>query len=315
MKVNTVYPSKKSGQQSGETRKHYEVWPFPDEDFLSREGLLFLRNFEQWLREKRAEEEEPPRVIDIGCGTGNTTIALAKNFPDAQFLGADISTSSLKIARLQAKRRKVDNVTFQNLDLMRHDFSRAGKFKVVLCTGVLHHIENMHQGFRQIVQLIEKQGYLVLWLYGRYGRMKHNLNQSFIKLLTENSSKSRTLSVAKAFLENLGLQFAKGSGFYSPKGSGEKGICWLLKHPQWIVDQMIPAFEQSVTMKEILEMFNQNYLEFTKWLGVPPHLKSYTSSKILLECFEKLSFQERLLAIDYLLKPEYYFVAGKKLTP
>jgi 2-polyprenyl-3-methyl-5-hydroxy-6-metoxy-1,4-benzoquinol methylase len=314
IKNNSRINYEKSLSESNRVREHYERWPFPDKDFLSREGLLLLRNLSQWLEEEVPVEKRSQRVIEIGSGTGNSIIAVARNFPGIQFLGMDISKTSIELANLKARREKVPNVKFQRLDLMKSDLSSLGQFKVVLCTGVLHHIKNMNKAFKQVVQLIKGDGYLILWLYGRYGRSKHNLNQSFLKLLTKKVSRSEALSVAQAFLESLGPRFAVNSGFYTPKGSSQDGIAWLLKHPQWIADQMIPAFEQSVTMKEILNLFEEHHLEFNKWLGVPLHLKNYTSSKRLLECFEKLSFQERLLAIDHLLKPEYYFVVGKKAS-
>jgi len=75
---------------------------------------------------------------------------------------------------------------------------------------------------------------------------------------------------------------------------------------------MIPGFEQSVTLDEILALFEQNNLQFVKWLGVSPRLSRYTSSRLMLECFGKLSPHDRLIAIDLLLKPEYYFVAGRR---
>lgn len=296
---------------SQNVRNHYERWPFPGEDFFSREGLLLLRYFNKWLITASQNERKPPKVIDVGCGTGHTTIALAKNFPGIEFLGIDISDKSLKVGRTRAKKSNVNNITFQNVDIRKH-FALSGEFKVALCLGVLHHVQDLDMTFKHVVQLVQKDGYLVLWLYGQYGRLKHHLNQLFLKLLTKNMSKSGTLLAAGTFLEELGHRFAVDAGFYTPKGSGTQGINWLSEHPQWLADQMIPAFEQSVTMKDILRLFSDNHLEFVKWFGVPCHLKSYTSSKILLECFEKLSTQDQLIALDYLHKPEYYFVAGKK---
>jgi hypothetical protein len=65
-------------------------------------------------------------------------------------------------------------------------------------------------------------------------------------------------------------------------------------------------------MADILELFEAGGLHFSKWLGVPVNLKYYTSSALLLKRFEDLSPRERLLAIDCLIKPENYFVMGKK---
>jgi SAM-dependent methyltransferase len=292
-------------------RSHYEHWPFPGTDFLSKEGLLLLRYMDKWINQERQSVSEKVCVIDVGCGTGHTTRALAKNFPDASFLGIDLSKTSIQTARFQTKKTKLLNATFKTYDL-RNDLSPLGEFEIVLCLGVLHHIEDSNKALRNIVQLIKPNGYCVLWLYGRLGRFQHNMNQEFLRLLTKKREKDEILEIARSFLEELGSRFAKGTGFYTPKGSEEEGLSWLLDHQEWMADQMIPAFEHGFSLQEILSLFQENRLTFWKWLGIPYHLKKFTSSAMLLESFEKLSHRERLLAMDYLIKPSYYFVVGKR---
>jgi SAM-dependent methyltransferase len=297
-----------------EIKGHYEHWPFPGTDFFSREGLLLLRYFERWIRQEGQGKKQKTQVVDVGCGTGHTTMALAKNFSEASFLGIDISEKSIQTAGLEAKKKKLPNVAFQNHDL-RADLSLLGKFDIVLCFGVLHHIKDPAKTFRNIAQLVKPQGYLVMWLYGRLGRFHHNANQEFLRLLTKNSEKDESLELARSFLEDLGARFATDSGFYTPKGSGREGLSWLLKNPQWLADQMIPAYERRVTIQDILRLFEENRIEFWRWLGIPTHLNKYTSSEKLLGRFGKLSPQEQLMAIDYLIKPAYYFVVGRKVKP
>jgi SAM-dependent methyltransferase len=290
---------------------HYERWPFPGEDFLSKEGLVLLRHLKGWLKEDRQGNQKPARVADIGCGTGNTLIALARYFQDVHFVGIDLSKTAIDIALAHALEEGIKNVTFRQADITK-GLSKFGSFSIVLSLGVLHHMERLASAFRKLVQLTKEGGYLVLWLYGSHGRMKHQLNQFLIELLARPSER---LLVAQTFLKDLGPRFAIDTGFYTPKGSGEEGRQWLLRRPHWLADQMIPAFERSVTMKEILGLFQENHLQFVNWLGVPTHLSSYTSSRLLIRCFEKLSLQEQLMAIDYLIKPEYYFVVGRGRMP
>ena len=291
-------------------RAHYEHWPFPGCDFKSKESLLVLRTLADLLGARETKGTRP-RILDAGCGTGNTLMALAKQFPQTDFLGVDISGRSIEMAREEAEARKLANASFQQFDI-REDLSDLGQFAVVLCFGVLHHMEDMEGVLGQIVNRIERDGHLLLWLYGRHGRLKHTLNQDFIRLLCGDAPMTERFSVAREFVEQLGAEFAANSGFFTPKGSGEEGVSWMLEHPGWLADQMIPSCEQNLTMHEILDLFAGCGLDFVKWLGVPAHLGSYTSSRILLARFEALSGRERLLAIDCLVKPDYYLVAGKK---
>jgi SAM-dependent methyltransferase len=301
--------------QSGEQNvtDHFDRWPFPGEDFSAREGLQLVRFLSARLNESDEGAGISPRIIDVGCGTGHTVLALARVFPDVAFVGFDISTKSLEIARRTAKERAIENITFEHGDLTQ-TMARLGQFQVVLSLGVLHHIANRDPAFSNLVQLTANGGCLCLWLYGCYGRMRHNLNQKFLRSLSAGLSSPERLSVANEFLSDLGEKFADGTGFYTPRGSGKEGIAFLQGRPQWLADQMIPAFEDPVSLGDILALFETNNLDFHKWLGVPTRLQTYTSSSILLEQFEKLPSRERLLAIDYLVKPEYYLVAGEKMA-
>ena len=87
---------------------------------------------------------------------------------------------------------------------------------------------------------------------------------------------------------------------------------WLREHKQWLADQMIPPYEKGYTLTEILNLFKHNNILFEHWLGVPTQLNHYTSSLLLLSQFENLSDDDKLITIDYLIKPEYYFVIGRK---
>jgi trans-aconitate 2-methyltransferase len=47
----------------------------------------------------RVPLERPARVIDVGCGPGNSTALLAERFPDAEIVGLDTSGEMLAAAR------------------------------------------------------------------------------------------------------------------------------------------------------------------------------------------------------------------------
>ena len=38
-----------------------------------------------------APVHQPKRILDVGCGTGRSTVQLAEKFPDAQIIGVDLS--------------------------------------------------------------------------------------------------------------------------------------------------------------------------------------------------------------------------------
>jgi len=81
-------------------------------DFLNR--LLTLRLDEIW-RKKAAKailNENPETVMDLGTGTGDLAVRLAKQKDNIHVTGYDFSGSMLEIARKKARKYSLENVSF-----------------------------------------------------------------------------------------------------------------------------------------------------------------------------------------------------------
>jgi SAM-dependent methyltransferase len=73
---------------------------------------------------ERAKPAKGERVLDVGCGLGATTRALAARVgPSGSVTGVDISTPMLAAARERARVEKCDNVRFENADAQTHTFT------------------------------------------------------------------------------------------------------------------------------------------------------------------------------------------------
>ena len=59
----------------------------------------------------------PSRAIDIGCGGGAGALAIAKAFPHAEVVGADINTRALALSVVNARLAGLDNFTAARSDL------------------------------------------------------------------------------------------------------------------------------------------------------------------------------------------------------
>ena len=77
----------------------------------------------------------PRRVLEIGCGVGATAWRMARAWPEAQVLGADISRSSIEVARTCFKR---PNLAYQ-AGLITSE-SVKGPFDLVVLMDVYEHI-------------------------------------------------------------------------------------------------------------------------------------------------------------------------------
>lgn len=52
------------------------------------------------------------RVLDLACGTGISTFAIARRYPDCRVVGVELRDEYLRIAREKARRKKIGNVAF-----------------------------------------------------------------------------------------------------------------------------------------------------------------------------------------------------------
>ena len=156
-------------------RRFYEHAPFPgypENDSLSSlraraERSEFVRLLDQAISGNA-------RIVEIGCGTGQTSLYLAR--ADRLVIGADLTRASLELAVVAAHRFKLDRVLFIETDLHRSGL-RAGSFDVVYSSGVLHHTPNPRAAFSHIAQLARPGGMIVLGLYNAIARIPHRLRR------------------------------------------------------------------------------------------------------------------------------------------
>jgi ubiquinone/menaquinone biosynthesis C-methylase UbiE len=93
---------------------------------------------EQWVRGSlvNAIQGQPRRILDLGCGTGTTTLMLKRRFPAAEVIGLDLSPHMLVVAQHKARKANLD-ITFRHGNAMVTGLE-AGAFDVVCATLLFH---------------------------------------------------------------------------------------------------------------------------------------------------------------------------------
>ncbi len=156
-------------------RRFYEYAPFPG--YAECDSLSSLRARAERNRFARLLDQAIPgnaRILEIGCGTGQMSLYLAR--ADRLVIGADLTRTSLELAVAAAHRFKLDRVLFLETDLHRPGL-RAGSFDVVYSSGVLHHTPNPRASFARIAQLARPGGMIVLGVYNAIARVPHRLRR------------------------------------------------------------------------------------------------------------------------------------------
>jgi ubiquinone/menaquinone biosynthesis C-methylase UbiE len=79
---------------------------------------------------------QPRRILDLGCGTGSTTLLLKQAFPDAAVIGLDLSPYMLTVAHDKAQRAGL-NIQFQHGNAEQTGFA-DGSFDLVTASLLFH---------------------------------------------------------------------------------------------------------------------------------------------------------------------------------
>ncbi|NLK51374.1 MAG: peptide chain release factor N(5)-glutamine methyltransferase [Syntrophomonadaceae bacterium] len=120
--------------------------PRPDTEVLVETALEYLGHTQVGPREQRENRalvsgDQAPLIVDVGTGSGNIAIVLARYLPQARILGLDISDRALEIARRNARRHGVEEqVTFYEGDLLAPLENTPYKGQVDLLTANLPYI-------------------------------------------------------------------------------------------------------------------------------------------------------------------------------
>ena len=101
------------------------------------------------------------RVLDIGCGCGQSTRDAARLAHDGSAVGVDLSSSMLEVARRRASAEGVRNVEFRHADAQVHPFD-AASFDIAISRFGVMFFEDRAAAFANIAAAVRPGGRLAV---------------------------------------------------------------------------------------------------------------------------------------------------------
>ena len=134
---------------------HRETAASYDEEVTREYAIYHTYSLEPFLDEIAARRGQV-RALDVGCGTGVVTLALARREFDV--VGVDHSPEMLAIAQDKAEKAGLSaRCRFERGDVRSLRFADA-EFGCVTCQGLLHHLEELEPCLAEMERVLEPGG-------------------------------------------------------------------------------------------------------------------------------------------------------------
>lgn len=137
-------------------------------DLLNR--LLSLGIDVQWRRvalRMLRERGLPARVLDVATGTADLALALARELPQADVVGVDLSEGMLGVGRLKVTQSGLNSrVRLEQADAEHLPFDDQSFDAVTVAFGV-RNFENLDQGLKEIGRVLRPGGHLMVLEFSR----------------------------------------------------------------------------------------------------------------------------------------------------
>ena len=147
----------------------------------------------------------PKLIIDIGCGTGETTHIVALAFPEAKVVGIDASQTSIEYAKKLNHYLNIDNVRFLKKSIsINEKLSEANNADIIIMSGSLHHFTDPKKILKFLANKVQNDGFIEIGVYGRMFECEKNVKQ-----ILDEWSNFDTKDKLLAIIKDLGLERSK----------------------------------------------------------------------------------------------------------
>jgi SAM-dependent methyltransferase len=160
-------------------------------------------------------------VLVPGCGTGREAVMTAFSCaPHGSVLAFDLSRASLAYAALAARRYHAPRLSFAQADILNLG-ALDRQFRLIVCSGVLHHLEEPLDGLRALRKCLHPNGFMRIALYSQLARrdvtrLRETLGADLPR--TPEAIRAARARIVVRHWDDLAQPFRASADFYSTSG-------------------------------------------------------------------------------------------------
>jgi SAM-dependent methyltransferase len=198
-------------------------------------------------------------ILVAGCGTSQAA-KYAVRYPRARVLGIDVSATSIRATVDLAAQHRLTNLEVQQLAI--EDVGSLGaSFDHIVCTGVLHHLDDPAIGLAALRSVLAPSGVVDLMLYARYGRTGVAMIQEYCRMLDVRPEPGEIDDLV-ASLRELPVGHPIGNLLRNtPDFSDDDALADAVLNPR----------ERVYSVPEVFELLDTNGLRFDRWVRQAPY--------------------------------------------
>ena len=231
----------------------YEESPFPNYEEKDDKSSINYKGDKNYLAsEFKKFIGFNKNVLEVGCGTGQLSLYFAIGNNNKIF-ALDPTLASINLGKKFSEENKINNVKFINADIFDDVFNNE-VFDFIWTNGVLHHTKNPKLAFDIISKYLKKNGYILVGLYNRYGRIRTLIRRFLYKIFGKS-----IVMILDPTLRNI-------------KKENKEQI------KSWIRDQYEHPVESLHTLDEVLHWFKKNNIKFINSIPKCTVEDQYTNS-------------------------------------
>jgi len=127
------------------------------------------------------------RILIAGGGTGLTACHLGGRLRDKnpQIVYLDFSAASMSVAQKRVEMRGLEGIRWINDRMENIPHLGLGKFDLIQCSGVLHHLSNPQEGLNILSEALAEEGGAAIMVYAQTGRTGVYQIQELLRYVNE----------------------------------------------------------------------------------------------------------------------------------